>query len=1091
MTGALAITTMSMASSFAADTDSTETSTPGVAEADEATTIIVQLAAGSVGDDRASAYKDIKQRIARSVSQASPGGTIGDVRDYHHALDGFAITAPASARGAIKSVQGVKDAFIDGQREPVFYPEMSGDGGAAVADPAKETRSDQVAGRGRGRVIEVIDASFDTSHEAFAGTMDTAALRLPQAEMASLTSQLDAGQGGAWISDKIPFVYDYADRDTNPYIGDGYGPQDYTVHAHGTRMAALAAANGVTYRGGAPDAQLILAKVLSNSTRTVRDSDMLAALDDAMVIKPDTVCVAFMANRDLGGDAEALYDDVFARLSSAGITVDAPAGDSGRAEWRTGVRDLGDVGAPAAYSSVLAAPGGNVNAAIPGKDYRRMPGTGEASAQVAGVGALVCQRMATDPMFAGMSEEDKSALVSNFLMGTAHPIVDPSAADGTFWSPRWVGAGMVDALEATTSSVCPSVVGAANPSRPKAELGESASGWTFQIQLTNLSDTAHTYTLGGQALSENVNGLLYTKHSTNWAGKGIDLTFSADTLTVRAASSATVTVSVNPTPQFASYASEKTPNGTFIDGAVTLTSADGQPDLTIPYLGFYGSADETPIFDTPVYGEGMIGTSTMTFRGLTLGQLNPFDVEDAAAISANDRHLYIISRSTEENARTYATPATVLLRDVMSLTYIYRNEAGDVVRSYTCGGAPKSRTVWNGRYSEVSTAEAACGSKPLFDGYDEQGHALADGRYTLTIEGTTGGASPLTQRLTHEVTVDTAPPVISNVQILGEGDERKLSFDATDSSPIAAYGFSWSADGEPFMREKVYGSDEREDDGRHYGHLEVPLSQIAERSGADPSTVYLQVWDWPVNKGTVKVDLKPVPMTSLALSQTDVTLSVGDSVTLNATHEPADASATDVAWSSSNEAVATVSQDGTVTAVGAGDATVTVYDPTQPSLVSASATIHVSAPSPARKAGAWKRNGRGWWYRYEDGSYPSGESAVIDGNVYRFDASGYMRTGWVQWYYHAAYDAQASGWLLSGVHWYYLSPQTGVMATGWVKVGATWYYLLPANGAMATGWLKDGGHWYYLNRPSGAMATGWLRIWGTWYHFADNGQLIA
>ena len=345
------------------------------------------------------------------------------------------------------------------------------------------------------------------------------------------------------------------------------------------------------------------------------------------------------------------------------------------------------------------------------------------------------------------------------------------------------------------------------------------------------------------------------------------------------------------------------------------------------------------------------------------------------------------------------------------------------------------------------------------------------------------------------VTLDTAPPVISNVAISGEGDDRKLSFDATDSSPIAAYGFSWSADGEPFMREKVYGSDERGDDGQHGGHFEVPLSQIAERSGGDPATVYLQVWDWPVNKGTVKVDLKPVPMTSLALSQTDATLSVGESVTLSATHEPADASVTDVVWSSSNEAVATVSQDGTVTAVGAGDATVTVYDPTQPSLVSASATIHVSAPAPAHKAGTWKRNGRGWWYRYDDGSYPSGESVVIDGNVYRFDASGYMRTGWVldggQWYYHAASGAQISGWLLSGVHWYYLSPQSGVMATGWVKVGATWYYLSPANGAMATGWLKEGGHWYYLNRPSGAMATGWLRIWGTWYHFADNGQLIA
>ena len=81
MTGALAITTMSMASSFAADTDSTEISAPGVAEADEATTIIVQLAAGSVGDERASEYKDIKKSIERSVSKASPGSTIGDVRD--------------------------------------------------------------------------------------------------------------------------------------------------------------------------------------------------------------------------------------------------------------------------------------------------------------------------------------------------------------------------------------------------------------------------------------------------------------------------------------------------------------------------------------------------------------------------------------------------------------------------------------------------------------------------------------------------------------------------------------------------------------------------------------------------------------------------------------------------------------------------------------------------------------------------------------------------------------------------------------------------------------------------------------------------
>ena len=74
--------------------------------------------------------------------------------------------------------------------------------------------------------------------------------------------------------------------------------------------------------------------------------------------------------------------------------------------------------------------------------------------------------------------------------------------------------------------------------------------------------------------------------------------------------------------------------------------------------------------------------------------------------------------------------------------------------------------------------------------------------------------------------------------------------------------------------------------------------------------------------------------------------------------------------------------------------------------VSASATIHVSAPAPAAKAGTWKRDGRGWWYRYEDGTYPADTTLAIDGATYRFDAHGYMRTGWVKeqgsWYYHKA-----------------------------------------------------------------------------------------
>lgn len=160
-----------------------------------------------------------------------------------------------------------------------------------------------------------------------------------------------------------------------------------------------------------------------------------------------------------------------------------------------------------------------------------------------------------------------------------------------------------------------------------------------------------------------------------------------------------------------------------------------------------------------------------------------------------------------------------------------------------------------------------------------------------------------------------------------------------------------------------------------------------------------------------------------------------------------------------------------------------------------SAAVTVKATSDSAPAqGTWTWSARGWSYRYADGTYPTNTSKTIDGQVYRFDASGYMRTGWIfergSWYYHASSGAQASGWVLDGVSWYYLTPGTGQMATGWVKDGSHWYYLNPANGKMKTGWHYEDGAWYYLKPGSGQMATG--RLWIVWkyYRFADNGTLI-
>ena len=194
---------------------------------------------------------------------------------------------------------------------------------------------------------------------------------------------------------------------------------------------------------------------------------------------------------------------------------------------------------------------------------------------------------------------------------------------------------------------------------------------------------------------------------------------------------------------------------------------------------------------------------------------------------------------------------------------------------------------------------------------------------------------------------------------------------------------------------------------------------------------------------------------------------------------------------SSDESASTASYTWTPTSA---DATLRL-DVRQDPYVVTSVAVTVKADSDSAPAqGTWTWGARGWWYRYADGTYPTNTSKTIDGQVYRFDADGYMRTGWVfeqgSWYYHAPSGAQATGWVLNGVSWYYLTPGTGQMATGWVKDGANWYYLNPANGKMKTGWHYEGGSWYYLKPGSGQMATG--RLWIVWkyYRFSDNGTLI-
>ena len=679
----------------------------------------------------------------------------------------------------------------------------------------------------------------------------------------------------------------------------------------------------------------------------------------------------------------------------------------------------------------IAAPGGNVFSSIPNGAYEQTSGTSMATPQMAGISAIVLQRVQSDPLFASMSARQQADVVQNLIMGTARPLTDAAQTTGALYSPRKQGAGLVDALAATTSSVYPTVVGAAEQSRPKADLGDGTKGWHFDVTLHNLSGVPATYELSSQALSEIVDGGFFTEHSSDWRGHGVEITYSGAasasaegaTVTVPASGEATVGIDVTPGSEFASYVADNTPNGTFLDGFVRFASkTDGQPDLAVPYLGFYGDWGKAPIFDALASVGGAHTRASDIVNGQTGASLGYNPLVKAADRTGNPNpQRYVISRSTASGAPTILEPRTGTLRSVHSLTSTYTKQAGETVFSVT------NHQNWKSVYltsTEENTWVEAYHESTAFDANAEKFAQMPDGAYTLRIAASNDGPSRAEQSISYNFRLDTKAPVISDLVYSGKDEGFVVTFDVTDDSPLAAVDLHDPADGLWFYRH-VFTEDEGSvgADGRYTYHVEIPLSVIEQAwtdqggTGGVIANPYILAWDYGLNPSEVF----PINLPS--------------------------------------------------------------GNPGTPS------------PCVNPEGGHWVKDSVGWWYACADGaSYLKGGWFTINGRDYQFGPSGYMATGFLkrmngQWVYADSDGALVSGWVKDGGQWYYLDPASHVMATGWVADRGSWYYLT-GNGAMAIGWVNDGGTWYFLN-ASGKMATGWVKDRGTWYYLAPSGAMLT
>lgn len=207
--------------------------------------------------------------------------------------------------------------------------------------------------------VAVLDSGFDCSHSVFQKIPSEEMItREDVAAILSLTNAAKTTKGlelhRVYYNKKIPFTYDYADKDYDVYPYDS---------EHGTHVSGIIGGSDDVITGVAVDTQLVLMKVFPDHDDGGKTEDILAALEDAVLIGVDAI------NMSLGSSCgftraedDSRINQVYDSIKEAGISLLTAAsnsysaafgGESGNTNKVTNP-DSGTVGSPSTYDAALS-----------------------------------------------------------------------------------------------------------------------------------------------------------------------------------------------------------------------------------------------------------------------------------------------------------------------------------------------------------------------------------------------------------------------------------------------------------------------------------------------------------------------------------------------------------------------------------------------------------------------------------------------------------------------------------------------------------------------------------------------------------------
>jgi putative PA domain protein len=217
--------------------------------------------------------------------------------------------------------------------------------------------------QGDGVVVAILDTGLDYTHSAFsvdnftttneAFTLDNVSEKVNDTLAADFTPGLTGED--VYVNKKVPYAYDYADKDPDVLPIDS---------EHGTHVAGIIAGKDDRITGVAPNAQLAIMKVFSDTQTGAKTSWILAALEDCVNLGVDVI------NMSLGTAAgftrevdEEKVSEIYDSIREAGISLIVAAGNDYNATFGsekngsnalTSNPDSGVVGSPSTYEGALS-----------------------------------------------------------------------------------------------------------------------------------------------------------------------------------------------------------------------------------------------------------------------------------------------------------------------------------------------------------------------------------------------------------------------------------------------------------------------------------------------------------------------------------------------------------------------------------------------------------------------------------------------------------------------------------------------------------------------------------------------------------------